>query len=120
MQHIMALLRSQAEVTSVEGDTPETEQKTTARGCTKHLVGLMERYPDLKADESFLSLQHRFAETEQRIALARNYHNDIIETYNNRRERFPENVIAVFAGLRPIPMFVAEDFERAAINVTLV
>ena len=113
VQQATALLRSQTEITSVEN-------APSAKGCSKHLIGLMERYPDLKADESFVSLHHRLIETEQRIALARNYYNDVIETYNNRRERFPENVIAVLAGLRLVSAFVAEDFERAAVEVRLV
>jgi len=81
---------------------------------------LAESFPDLKSSELFLSLHHNLTETEQRIALARNYYNDIIETYNNRRERFPENLIAAVTGLRELALFAAEDFERAVVDVRFV
>ena len=53
-------------------------------------------------------------------SLARNYYNDVIETHNNRRERFPECVIAALARLRPAPYFSVEGFERAPVRVQLV
>ena len=109
-QEILALLRSQAAIHTVDNNV-------CAKGCAKRLMALVERYPGFKSDGLFLSLHHNLMETEQRIALARNYYNDVIETYNNRRERFPESLIAAVAGLYPIPPFVAEGFERAAVNV---
>ena len=112
-QETLALLRNQAGINAVESGTG-------AKGCSGRLVALVESHPVLKSDELFLSLHRNLTETEQRIALARNYYNDIVETYNNRRERFPESLIAGVARLSPIPSFVAEGFERAAISVQFV
>ncbi|MCL2119223.1 MAG: LemA family protein [Planctomycetaceae bacterium] len=112
-QETLALLRNQSAIDAVENGAD-------ARGCANRLVALAESYPDLKSDTLFLSLHHNLTETEQRIALARHYYNDVVETYNNRRERFPENLIAVAAQLHPVLPFAAEDFERAAVPVQLV
>jgi len=112
VQEAVALLRSQVAVQSV--------QNSTAQGCAGRIIGLAERYPELKANDVFQNLQDNLIKTEQRIALARSYYNDVIETYNNRRERFPESMIAVLARLRPVPPFVAEHFEREVVHVDLV
>ncbi len=110
----VALLRGQAPIDSVDdGEIHGT------KGCTKRLVALAEKYPELKSNDVFLKLHKNLAETEQRIALARNYYNDVIETHNNRRERFPENVIAMLAGMKSIPLFQAEDFERNNVQARL-
>jgi LemA protein len=56
--------------------------------------GLVESYPDLKANENFLALQSELTETENRISLARGIYNDVATQYNNRREVFPANLVA--------------------------
>ena len=109
-QETLALLRNQSAINTVENGTG-------AKGCANRLVALTENHPDLKSDELFLSLHRNLTETEQRIALARNYYNDVIETYNNRRERFPEKLIAAVARLYYVAPFAAEGFERASVNV---
>jgi hypothetical protein len=111
-QETLALLRSQSGIQSV--------QDGEAKGCRNQLTALAENYPELKADETFMKLQKNLVETEQRIALARGYYNDIVETLNSRCERFPENKIAMIVRMKPIPFFAAEDFERGKVNVTLI
>jgi hypothetical protein len=117
VQETTALLRSQVAVQSVDSNE---ETNTPAQGCASRLIGLVEHYPELKANEGFLKLQENLIETEQRIALARNYYNDVVATYNTRRERFPEGCVAVLAGLRPVSLFAAENFEREVVTVNLV
>ncbi|MCL2348294.1 MAG: LemA family protein [Planctomycetaceae bacterium] len=112
-QETLALLRNQSAIDAVDN-------ASAAKGCANRLVALAESYPDLKSNELFLSMHRALTETEQRIALARNYYNDVVETHNNRRERFPENFIAAVAGLHPVAPFVAEDFEHAAVQVQFV
>lgn len=81
---------------------------------------LVERYPELKAQESFLSLQQELADTEQRVALARAYFNDIATFHNTRLEIVPDRWIAGFAGMKPRALMTADDFERAVPEVNLV
>ncbi len=59
-----------------------------------NLFALSERYPDLKANQNFLSLQEELASTENRIGFARQAYNDAATLYNNKREVFPANLIS--------------------------
>ncbi len=81
------------------------------------LVAVAERYPELKADESFRALSKQLAETEDRIALARAYANDITTFYNTRLERIPDAYVARLASMRPADLFVAAGFERGPVDV---
>ncbi|MDR1959031.1 MAG: LemA family protein [Planctomycetaceae bacterium] len=112
VQETVARLRHQSGIKAV----PNTGA-SVVQGCANRLAVLAESYPELKSNELFMALHRNLTETEQRIALARHYYNDVIETYNNRRERFPENLIVSVAGMPPIPLFLAEDFERAPVDV---
>ena len=65
---------------------------------------VVENYPDLKANQNFLSLQEELTSTENKISFARQAYNDQVLFYNNKIEMFPSNIIA---GLFH---FAAEDF----------
>jgi LemA protein len=67
-----------------------------------------EAYPDLKANERFAQLQADLADTENKIAYARNYYNGAVETYNVKVESFPGLLIAGPAGYRRAEFFAAE------------
>jgi hypothetical protein len=107
VQGMVAELRTQAAATS------------GLKGMAPVLAAVIERYPELKAGESFLSLQKSLADTEQRIALARDYFNDIATFYNTRLEIIPDRFVAAIAGLRPRALMGAADIERAPVKVEL-
>ncbi len=81
---------------------------------------LAERYPELKAQESFLALQEELSDTEQRVALARAYFNDIATFHNTRLEIVPDRWVARLAGMKPRALMTADDFERAVPAVDLL
>ncbi|MCU0913466.1 MAG: LemA family protein [Planctomycetes bacterium] len=87
--------------------------------CARLLVAVQEKYPQLRAQDSFLGLQRNLTDTEQRIALARGYFNDIATYYNTRLERIPDRFVRPLARLRPQPLLAANDFERAGLPITL-
>jgi len=58
------------------------------------LMVVVERYPDLKANENFLQLQSQLEGTENRINVERNKYNEIAKTFNAEIRRFPKNIIA--------------------------
>jgi LemA protein len=60
----------------------------------KNLFAVAEAYPDLKANQNFLSLQEELAGTENKIAYARQFYNDSVMSYDIARQKFPANVIA--------------------------
>ena len=67
------------------------------------LMVVVERYPDIKANQNFLSLQDQLEGTENRIAVARRDYIEAVRTYNTARRRFPGNVIAGMFGFEKQP-----------------
>lgn len=60
----------------------------------QRLIALAENYPDLKANENFLSLQKELVETEDYLQFARRYYNGSVRDYNTMTETVPSNIIA--------------------------
>ncbi|UCF50392.1 MAG: LemA family protein [Thermoplasmatales archaeon] len=58
-------------------------------GALKSLFAVAENYPDLKANQNFLSLQDELTHTEDKIAYSRQHFNDVTLAYNNTIETFP-------------------------------
>ena len=74
-----------------EAEIDANNQITSA--LTK-LFALSEAYPELKANENFISLQADLKDTEDKISFARQFYNDVVLNYNNLIEMFPSNIIA--------------------------
>lgn len=89
-------------------------------GLAATVRGVVEQYPQLTAQPGFLALQRQLVETEQRIALARAYYNDIATHFATRLEIVPDRWVAALRGMRPESLLQAEDFERAVVQVKLV
>jgi len=58
------------------------------------LLLVVERYPDLKANQNFIRLQDELAGTENRIAVERRRYNEAVKTYNVKIRSFPTNILA--------------------------
>jgi len=101
VQTLVAALRSQA-----------SGARTSA--LAPMLMAVAESYPDIRAQESFDGLRKNLVETEDRIALARAYYNNIATFYNTRLERVPDRYVADILKMQPEPLFQAEGFERQA------
>jgi hypothetical protein len=112
-QSELAALRSQL------GATPPGQPGPDYQATGKILIAVAERYPELTAQQSFLSLQKHLSETEQRIALARGYFNEIATYYNTRLQIVPDKFIAPLGGLKEQSLMLANDFERAPVEVSL-
>jgi hypothetical protein len=104
LQTTIATLRAQAGATRVSA-------------VASSLSAVVESYPELKADQSFDGLMKHLTETEDRIALARAYANDITTFYNTRLERIPDAYVAQIISMEPGTLFVATGFERKPVGV---
>ncbi|MBA3708936.1 MAG: LemA family protein [Planctomycetes bacterium] len=107
----LALMRSQLMVTPPGLPGPDP------RACAGAVIALAERYPTLTSDVGFQSLMRSLRDTEDRIALARAYYNDIAADWNIRLERIPDCVIARMARMTRQEPMAANGFERGAIEV---
>jgi len=72
----------------------QAENENILSGALKSLFALSENYPDLKANQNFISLQEELTSTENRISFSREFYNDSIMRYNTKKEIFPNNIIA--------------------------
>jgi hypothetical protein len=113
VQEFLAHLRAQAGATEPGQTGPDPS------GCRASLRTVAEAYPELKSDKAFLKFQKELSHTEERIALARTYFNEICTFYNTRLQVWPDCLLAQFGGFHPHPLIQAQNFERAPVKVDL-
>jgi LemA protein len=80
----------------------------------RQIFALAEAYPDLKAAESFLSLQGNLTEIEDHIQNARRYYNAVVRDFNTKIAQFPSNLIAGGLGFQPREFFGLSDSSEQA------
>ena len=78
------------------------------------LLAITENYPELKANENFLSLQSQLEGTENRIAVERKKFNEAARSYNTVIRQFPKNIVASMFGFEKKPYFEAQEGAQQA------
>ena len=86
-------------------------------GALRQLFALSEAYPDLKANQNFLSLQEELTATEGRVAYARQFYNDSVLDYNTKIQSFPAVILAGAMKFTEREYFEAEEGAREAPRV---
>lgn len=81
------------------------------------LMVVLERYPDLKANQNFSELQAQLEGTENRISVERKRFNETAQAYNTYIRSFPTNVLAGMFGFQPKAYFSAESGAEKAPKV---
>ncbi len=71
------------------------------------LMVVVEKYPELKANQNYLDLQTQLEGTENRIAVERKRFNEVVQNYNSTRRVFPTNIFAGMFGFQQRPYFEA-------------
>ena len=74
------------------------------------ILAVIESYPEIRAQGLFNDLSKQLIETEDRIALARGYHNNIAKFYNTRIGTIPGSYLADLVKMQPEALFEAEGF----------
>jgi LemA protein len=87
--------------------------------ATRGLLGLVESYPQLKANENIKQLQEELTTTENKIAFSRQFYNDSVNAYNTRRQSFPAVLAAASLGFGPMELFNMPEGEREVPKVAL-
>src|SRR5216117_2742512 len=104
--------RVQLDPNKAPTDAAQLEQFQAAQGqlsnALSRLLVVVERYPELKANQSFLSLQAQLEGTENRISVERGNFNTAVQSYNTTVRSFPTNLIAGMLGFPPRPFFTAQ------------
>ena len=92
------------------------EKAVSESRLTRAIDGLfmvMENYPVLKSSENVMQLQEELVSTENRIAFARQFYNDLVANLRTKIEVFPDNIIASFFSFRGAEYFSAGEEDKA-------
>ena len=103
----------QAMVTAMRAQAGGGSLKALAPG----ILAVIESYPEIRAQALFNDLSKQLIETEDRIALARGYHNSIATFYNTRLETIPDRYLAGLVKMKPASLFEAEGFTHRPATV---
>ena len=93
------------------------EANNELTGALNKLFALAEAYPELKANENFLSLQADLKDTEDKITYARQFYNDSVMVYNNKIQMFPSSLVAGIFGFKLETFFEAGENEKENVKV---
>ena len=95
-------------VAAVGGARPaQAEAEASLTQGIGRILAIAEQYPALRAAENFVSLQADLAETENRIAHARQFYNGAAQSLNEAVAAFPDRLVAAVFGFRPVGYFEA-------------
>ena len=104
--------RVQIDPNKAPADAAKLEEFQQAQGqlsnALSRLLVVVERYPELKANQNFLSLQAQLEGTENRISVERGNFNTAVQNYNTAVRSVPANFVAGIFGFAPRPFFAAQ------------
>src|SRR5438445_9386755 len=107
--------RAQAQAASGVQDQAQAENQLTR--TLSRLLAVAENYPDLKASQNFLALQEELTGTESRIAYARQFYNDMVQSLNTLIQSFPSRIVAQLGHFQPREFFEVEEPARGPVSV---
>lgn len=123
---LAAVVQARSEATSVKIDPTNMTAEQMAQyqqaqngvsSALGKLLVVVEKYPDLKANQNFLELQAQLEGTENRITVARRNFNEAAKKYNTAIRRFPKNILAGMFGFEKKAYFEAEQGAEKAPQV---
>src|SRR5213595_2210618 len=104
-------VQTQIDPNKAPTDAAQLEKFQAAQGelsnALSRLLVVVERYPELKANQNFLSLQAQLEGTENRISVERGSFNEMTRQYDTYIKQFPGSIIAGFRNFQPKPYFQA-------------
>jgi LemA protein len=114
-----AVINARNRAMSATGPADKAQAENVLSGALKSLFALAEAYPQLRAVESFTSLQSSLSEIEDTVQNARRYYNAVVRDLNIKIQQFPTNMVAGMLGFRTREFFeLTSAAEREAPKVT--
>lgn len=103
---------------SAKGPREQGRADNLLQETLRSLFAVVENYPELKANENFISLQRSLEELEEQIARSRRYYNAVVRDLNTAIRVFPSNLVARLFGVREREFYEVEGEERQAPRVS--
>ena len=103
-------------VTKLRGAPPSRalqDNENALSGQLRGVLAVVEAYPELRANESFLALQAQLVEVESQLQMARRYYNGAVRDYNISIQSFPDVLLARLTGFNEEHFFQIEAGEGA-------
>ena len=110
-----AVIQARNQAAGAQGAGQASGAESALSGALTQFNLVVERYPDLKANQNFLSLQEELSSTENKIGFARQYYNDTTTRYNTRIQVFPNSIIAGSFNFGKKDLFELEDEAERAV-----
>jgi LemA protein len=107
-----AVIKARSSVIVAKDLDQRFEAENFLTQALRQLLVVVEKYPELKANENFMALQKELTNIEEDIAKARRYYNAVVRDYNTLIQVFPNVIIANYLGFKPAPFFEARDEDR--------
>jgi len=108
------VINARAKATNATSSSESIKAEGELSSALARLLAVSEAYPQLKANQNFLSLQEELASTENRVAYARQFYNDSVTKLNTQIQTFPTVVIAGLFGFKEEPLFETPTEEKTA------
>ncbi len=103
------VIKARGQAAGAQGTNDQIQAEQNLSGALGRLMLVVEQYPDLQANENFMSLQEELTSTENKLGFARQLYNDQVLFYKNKLETFPANMVAAFFQFQPEPYFELEN-----------
>ncbi len=113
-----AIADARSRIGSAQGMDETVSAYEQMESALSRLLVVVEDYPDLKADRSFIRLQDELAGTENRLAVARRRYNETVQRFNESVLVFPASFVADSLGYSRKPYFEIEEAARSAPRVS--
>lgn len=118
-KHETELFESVAKLRTIYNENKNLDNASKLNNTLNKLLAVAESYPDLKASEQFLNLQHNLVKIESQLQAARRIYNNDVTTYNTKIQTIPSNIIAGLFGFKPAELFQIEEYKKENINIEL-
>ena len=114
-----AVINARNRAMTATGPVDKAQAENVLSGALKSLFALSEAYPQLRAVESFTSLQNSLTQIEDAVQNARRYYNAVVRDLNTKIQQFPSSIFANMLGFKPREFFeVTAPAEREAPKVS--